>query len=55
MANRSYRVAMRRKSLRRPNIRSMALRPLYRTGEKHGFHRRLDFGGMLGAAPVVSI
>jgi len=34
---------------------SMALHPLNGTGEKHGFHRRLDFGGMLGAAPVASI
>ena len=43
-------VAIRLKSLRRPNMRSMALRPRYRTGLKHGFQRRLLLGGMLGVA-----
>jgi hypothetical protein len=36
-------------------MRSMAFRPRYSTGEKHGFHRRLILGGMLGAAPAASI
>jgi hypothetical protein len=51
LARRSYRVAILRKSLSRPNIRSMALRFLYRYGEKQFFHTRLDLGGMFGAAP----
>ena len=50
-ASLSYRVAIRWKSLMRPNIRSLALRPQQRTGEKQFFLRRLTFGGMLGPPP----
>lgn len=35
-------------------MRSMALRPRYRTGEKQAFQRRVTLDGMLGAAPLAS-
>lgn len=50
-----YRVVMRRKSLRQPNMRSMRLRLGKSTAEKLGFRPRLRLGGMVGAAPVVTI
>ncbi len=36
-------------------MRSIALRFLYRTGEKQFFQRRLVLGGMFGATPLLSI
>ena len=36
-------------------MRSMAFRSRYRQGEKQFFQRRLAFGGMFGAAPLLSI
>jgi len=49
-AFRPWRVATRRKSFRRPNIRSMAFRSRQGKGEKRLFHSRLALGGMSGAA-----
>jgi hypothetical protein len=49
--SRSYRLAMRRKSLSLQNMRSMALRSRQRCGEKQFFHFRFAFGGMLAKAP----
>lgn len=55
VARRSYRVATRRKSLSRQNMRSMALRLRYSTGEKQGFQRLWDLAGILGSVVLVSI
>lgn len=53
-ARRSYRVATRRRSLRRQNMRSMALRSRSRTGERQFFQHLLALGGMFGSVPLSS-